>query len=70
MDGAIPICHLGCAIRDWLVVTGLERGNIWRDERAHNSGIYPLENDDGERLTFSVWYDDWISESLVEVRDQ
>lgn len=22
VDGAIPLCHEGCALRDWLVVTG------------------------------------------------
>lgn len=31
VNGAIPICHEGCAIRLWLVVTGPERGHIWRD---------------------------------------
>jgi hypothetical protein len=25
VDGAIPICHLGCALRQWLVVSGAER---------------------------------------------
>lgn len=29
VNGAIPICHRGCAYRYWLVVTGQERGNIW-----------------------------------------
>ena len=29
MNGAIPICHKGCAIRTWLVVTGPLSGTVW-----------------------------------------
>ncbi|HEY6971910.1 MAG TPA: SMI1/KNR4 family protein, partial [Candidatus Angelobacter sp.] len=29
VNGAIPICHEGCAIRIWLVVTGEEAGHLW-----------------------------------------
>jgi hypothetical protein len=29
MNGALPICHPGCALRLWLVVTGKESGNVW-----------------------------------------
>ncbi|HEX4512843.1 MAG TPA: SMI1/KNR4 family protein, partial [Polyangiaceae bacterium] len=32
--GAICICHEGCALRDWLVVTGPQRGMMWSDQRA------------------------------------
>jgi len=28
MDGAIPICHQGCALRNWLVITGPQAGRI------------------------------------------
>lgn len=30
MDGAIPICHRGCALRQWLVVTGPQRLRVER----------------------------------------
>ncbi|WP_154668246.1 SMI1/KNR4 family protein [Pseudoduganella violaceinigra] len=38
MQGAIPICHEGCALRDWLVVSGPLDGTMWRDMRADNGG--------------------------------
>src|SRR5207248_3267645 len=30
--GAIPICHLGCARRQWLVITGSEAENVLCDD--------------------------------------
>jgi len=53
--GAICICHEGCAIRDWLVVTGEERGRIWLDDRASDGGLIPRE------MTFADWYLKWLS---------
>jgi hypothetical protein len=66
-NGAIPICHRGCALRDWLVIHGLQRGYVWGDERADYKGIYPLRNADGVRLTFANWYMTWLSSSLRAV---
>ena len=60
--GAICICHEGCAIRDWLVVTGPERGHVWLDDRASDGGLMPQEID-GARATFSAWYLHWLAES-------
>jgi hypothetical protein len=40
VNGAIPICHLGCAKRQWLVVTGPEAGHVWGDDRADGGGLY------------------------------
>ena len=68
MDGAIPICHLGCAIRHWLVVSGPESGNVWCDDRASEGGIRPLQGKDGGRVTFSVWYRQWLDEALAKLR--
>ena len=31
MNGAIPICHKGCALRQWLVIHGEQRGFVWDD---------------------------------------
>jgi hypothetical protein len=64
MNGAIPICHCGCALRQWLVVTGSERGNIWQDDRADLNGVFPLQARDGHRITFSGWYETWLEDSL------
>ena len=66
-QGAIVICHEGCALRDWLVVSGKERGNIWRDLSADELGLYPLpeENfnkDTSKRLGFADFYLNWLRE--------
>jgi hypothetical protein len=37
MNGAIPICHQGCALRIWLVVTGPHSGELWDDRRSDPS---------------------------------
>jgi hypothetical protein len=41
IDGAFPICHLGRAMRVWLVVSGPERGHVWLDDRASDKGLSP-----------------------------
>jgi hypothetical protein len=63
MDGAIPICHLGCAYRQWLVVTGKEAGNVWCDDRVDNRGIHPLLFQENRRVSFAVWYNSWLDQS-------
>ena len=64
MNGAIPICHCGCALRQWLVVTGSERGNVWGDDRADCQGVYPLIGHAGKHKTFSEWYTSWLDEAI------
>jgi hypothetical protein len=65
VNGAIPICHLGCALRQWLVVTGPEAGNVWCDDRADRGGLYPLTAPGKERVTFYQWYRDWLDGVLT-----
>lgn len=60
VNGAIPICHEGCAHRDWLIVTGPERGNIWHDSRTTQDGLYPAQQSGSARLTFLQWYRSWL----------
>lgn len=67
MDGAIPICHLGCALRLWLVANGLEKGNIWQDNRADQGGIEPLQTATQKRVTFFEWYRAWLDEALSKI---
>jgi hypothetical protein len=57
VDGAIPICHLGCAFRIWLIVSGLEAGNLWQDDRASDGGWEPLGQ---PRIGFLEWYRHWL----------
>lgn len=59
LDGAFPISQLGCAIREWLVVTGSERGNVWYDDRANLEGIRPHRGSSGGRLSFLEWCKGW-----------
>ncbi len=68
VNGAISICHLGCALRQWLVVTGPEAGNVWCDDRADYKGLHPLQAKGRQRTTFFEWYRDWLDEVLGKVR--
>ncbi|MFF7381203.1 hypothetical protein [Streptomyces griseoluteus] len=40
--GAVVICHLGCARREWLVISGRYRGTVWSDCRVDDVGLVPL----------------------------
>lgn len=64
MNGSFPICHMGCALRVWLVVTGQERGRVWRDSRADDAGVSPMLLKDGSPASFSGWYMEWLEEAL------
>ena len=65
--GSIRICHYGCAIYYFLVVSGLEKGNVWIDARANDEGIYPLTTETKSRYNFVEWYNEWINESLKKL---
>ena len=60
-NGAIPLCHRGCGLYLWLIVNGARRGYVWNDYRADHAGLSPLLNDQGEPVTFSDWYLEWLS---------
>jgi len=66
VDGAIPICHLGCALRHWLVVCGPEAGHVWEDSRADDEGFSPLKKPGHDRVTFYLWYRTWLDEALQQ----
>ena len=68
VNGAIPICHLGCAYRQWLVVSGPEAGRVWDDDRADRRGLKPLQQKGRKRVTFLQWYVDWLEEALQQLR--
>jgi hypothetical protein len=38
VNGAVPICHEGCALRIWLVLTGAQSGYLWEDRRSEYGG--------------------------------
>jgi hypothetical protein len=61
--GAILVSHRGCALRDWLVITGPHRGTMWADDRADEVDLAPRVNDDGTPVTFTRWYADWLEKA-------
>jgi hypothetical protein len=65
INGAIPICHEGCALRIYLVVTGAQTGYLWEDRRAQYAGISPVRLSDGSAATFCSWYEEWLSECVA-----
>ena len=65
--GSIRICHYGCAIYCFLVVSGIEKGNVWIDSRANDDGIYPFASELKSRYNFAEWYNEWINESLKKL---
>jgi hypothetical protein len=65
VNGAIPICHEGCALRIWLVITGTQAGYLWEDRRSEYDGLKPLQLADGSLATFTRWYDEWLNACLA-----
>lgn len=63
MNGAIPICHKGCALWQWLVLHGELRGYVWDDMRADYGGIAPVRDAHGNQVTFTDWYLSWLDEA-------
>ncbi|GAA4911825.1 SMI1/KNR4 family protein [Streptomyces coeruleoprunus] len=55
--GAICLCHLGCAQRQWLVVSGPERGRMWDDARCDHVDLEPLNTG------FAEWYLSWLRDA-------
>jgi hypothetical protein len=66
MNGAIPVCHMGCALRQWLIVNGEQKGFLWNDYRADNGGVLPLLDNSGRQVTFAGWYLSWLNEALQQ----
>ncbi|MEU6369451.1 SMI1/KNR4 family protein [Streptomyces sp. NPDC046931] len=61
--GAIVISHLGCAQREWLIISGSHRGTIWSDCRVDDADLAPLLDGDGKPVTFARWYTDWLEKA-------
>jgi hypothetical protein len=60
LNGAVPLSDEGCNLRCYLVITGPERGHVWRDLRADNEGIVPAASVGSSHLTFRQWYERWL----------
>jgi hypothetical protein len=68
ISGAFPICHLGCALRQLLIITGPEAGHVWSDNRADEKGLSPLKSLGRVRTTFFQWYRDWLDVVLAKMQ--
>lgn len=68
VNGAFPICTLGCALRILLIVSGEQAGHLWFDRRADDNGISPLISNNNLRATFSAWYQEWLDDALHTLR--
>ncbi|MER5888086.1 SMI1/KNR4 family protein [Streptomyces sp. NPDC001941] len=66
--GAIVISHVGCAQRQWLVITGTHRGTVWSDLRVDDVDLTPLHDESGAPLTFTHWYLNWLHTAETAVR--
>jgi len=69
VNGAVPICHLGCALRQWLVVTGPEAGNVWDDNRTDHGGLKPHQHAGRKRVTFLQWYRFWLDDAVRQLKE-
>jgi hypothetical protein len=67
LPGALYLCHQGCAIRNFLVVSGPCKGEVWRDDQATRKGIFPEVDEDKNRLRFLDWYELWLDKALRAV---
>jgi hypothetical protein len=59
--GALCLCTEGCGLMVWLVVTGSERGRMWRDPRCDDFDLYPMRDADCSPLDFAGWYLGWLA---------
>lgn len=64
LPGALYLCHYGCAIRIFLIVSGPCQGEVWRDSQASGEGIFPEVDEHENRLGFLDWYEQWLDKSL------
>ncbi|URM90722.1 SMI1/KNR4 family protein [Streptomyces sp. MRC013] len=55
--GAICLSTVGCAQRQWLVVSGPERGTMWDDPRCDDADLEPMGT------TFAGWYLNWLEDA-------
>lgn len=78
MPGTLTLCHYGCAIRAYLVISGPLAGSVLLDERAdgvaptlfssasggHHHRVGRPSSSDGTPFTFLDWYRDWLQASI------
>jgi hypothetical protein len=64
LPGALYLCHYGCGLRFFLIVSGPCKGEVWRDWQADGEGIAPVLDAQGIRMGFVNCYELWLDQSL------
>lgn len=60
VPGPLCLCDEGCGLLVWLIVTGSERGHMWRDPRCDYEDLHPMRAA-GVPLDFAAWYLGWLA---------
>ncbi|MET9302723.1 SMI1/KNR4 family protein [Micromonospora aurantiaca] len=68
--GLLYLCHLGCAYREALVITGPTRGQMWGDDTASDGGFLPLHEPDGSPTGFTRWYRGWLERAEEQTQSR
>lgn len=68
--GLLYLCHLGCAYREALVISGPARGQIWADDTASDGGFRPLHEPDGSPTGFTRWYRGWLEQAEEQTQSR
>lgn len=58
-SGALKLSHEGCGYCYWLVLSGPERGGMWRDDRPGDGEFGPLGSPQAP-VGFADWYLHWV----------
>ena len=68
--GLLYLCHLGCAYREALVISGPARGQMWGDDTASDGGFLPLHEPDGSPTGFTRWYRGWLEQAEKQTQSR
>ena len=68
MNGAFPICHKGCALRIWLVVSAAKRETCGATTARTSVVLHRYLTHEGSRATFGTWYTEWLDDALRAIR--
>lgn len=68
--GLLYLCHLGCAYREALVISGPARGQMWGDDTASDGGFLPLHEPDGKPTGFTRWYRGWLEQAEEQTQSR
>lgn len=55
VKGALRIADFGCGVCHFLILNGIEKGNIWIDDRANADMIFPYLDSNKKKVNFEMW---------------